>query len=124
MASFTKANPSPIANGTLYSTLQLAAYKVNPSVAFVDTALSDTATRVMEELGTTAAMFQIKSDGDYAIVIGDGHALNPETLATRVGRVHTGQEGTVAVSGATATFTASSSGATVAVTLLTTLIGL
>lgn len=121
MAAYTKSNPSKIALGTLYSTLQLKAFKVDPSAAFASADLAGTATRVMEELGTTAAMFQVKANGDYAIVIGDGHALNVDILAKRIGLVHGGdQTGSLTASGVWTSADAS----TVTVTELTTLLAL
>jgi hypothetical protein len=116
MPGIAKINPAKIALGTLYSTLQLKAFKVNPSVAFASADLDGTATLFAQEMGTTGALFQVKSDGDYAIIIGDGHALDVDTLAMRIGRVHSGLSGTV--SGGV--FTASDS-STVTVTQLTSL---
>jgi len=104
MAAFTKANPDHIANGTLYSTLQLKAFLVNPDAAIVDTGLTDHATRIAEELGTTAALFQVKSDGASMIVIGDGHALDVDILARRVDKV-LGGTGALVSSGDTALVT-------------------
>ncbi len=87
MAIQTKANPEKIALGTLYSTLQLKAFLVNPDAAITSVDLAGVATRLAEELGTTAAMFQVKSDGASMIVIGDGHALDVDILARRVDKV-------------------------------------
>ena len=83
MATQTKVNPNPIARGTLYSTLQLKAFKVVPTTALVSTTLADTSTRLAEEFGTTAALFQIKSDGTSMIIIGDGHALDADIVDVR-----------------------------------------
>ena len=114
MAAYTRSNPTAPALGVLQSTLQLKAFKVNPSVAFDAT----TAQAFAAEMGTTGALIQAKSDGDYAIIVGDGHALDVNIIALRVGRVHTGGEGTLTSSGV---FTNTSSSATVTVTELTSL---
>jgi hypothetical protein len=78
-----RANPAPIAAGTLYSTLQLKAFLINPDAAITATSLTDIATRLAEEFGTTGALFQVKSDGGSIIVIGDGHALDADIVKSR-----------------------------------------
>ena len=85
-----------------------------PSVAFDAT----TAQAFAAEMGTTGALIQAKSDGDYAIIIGDGHALDINTIALRVGLVHTGGVGTLTSAGV---YTNTASSATVTVTELTSL---
>ncbi len=90
MAIQTKVNPAPIARGTLYSTLQLKVFIINPDaeIAASDPAvLSDASTRLAEEFGTTGALFQVKSDGASMIVIGDGHALDVDIVKRRSARV-------------------------------------
>lgn len=87
MAIQTKANPTPLALGTLYSTLQLKVFKVTPTTALTGASLSSTLQRVAEEFGTTAALFQAKSDGTSFVFIGDGHALDTDIVDRRVERV-------------------------------------
>lgn len=87
MAVQTKANPTPLALNTLYSTLQLKAFKVTPTTALTEASLTSTLQRVAEEFGTTAAMFQAKSDGTSFVFIGDGHALDVDIVDRRVERV-------------------------------------
>jgi hypothetical protein len=87
MASQTKVNPAKIALGTLYSTLQLKAFLINPDATITSVDLAGQATRLAEEFGTTGALFQVKSDGASMIIIGDGHALDADTLAIRAANV-------------------------------------
>jgi tagatose-1,6-bisphosphate aldolase non-catalytic subunit AgaZ/GatZ len=87
MAGFTKVNPAAIAAGTLYSTLQLKAFLINPDAEIVATSLTTAATRLAEEFGTTGALFQVKSDGGSMIVIGDGHALDVDIVTRRAAHV-------------------------------------
>lgn len=92
-----RANPAPIAAGTLYSTLQLKAFLVNPDAQIAAAALTDTATRLAEEFGTTGALFQVKSDGNSIIIIGDGHALDVAIVTRRAANVLNVAESAVTV---------------------------
>ena len=92
MSGFTKVNPvGGIALNTLYSTLQLKAFKLvftTPLVAGLDTYDTiKTADLVAQEFGTTGAMFQIAADGQEMVIIGDGHALDADVVASRAGHV-------------------------------------
>jgi hypothetical protein len=94
MAGFTKVNPvGGIALNTLYSTLQLKAFKLVFSAALVpglDTYNDDpnkTADLIAQEFGTTGAMFQIAADGEEMVIIGDGHALDAATVKIRAENV-------------------------------------
>jgi hypothetical protein len=92
MAGFTKVNPvGGIALATLYSTLQLKAFKLvftTPLVGGLDTYNTNvTADLIAQEFGTTGAMFEIAADGQEMIIIGDGHALDAATVAARAGNV-------------------------------------
>ena len=88
MAIQTKVNPTPVAIGTLQSTLQLALFKCVLSGSNGAVALTAaTATPVTDEIGTTSAIFQVKSDGLAIITMGDRHMLDVDTLASRTGRV-------------------------------------
>ena len=108
MAGFTKVNPvGGIQFEVLYSTLQLKAFKLEFDTALVpgldtfDTNI--TADLVAQEFGTTGAMFEIAADGETMVIIGDGHALDADTVKIRAENV---------------------TGATVTVTEVTSLFGL
>jgi hypothetical protein len=83
MPQVTKANPQPIARGTLYSTLQLKVFKIAHSTITETNGLYSEATSLAQEFGTTGALFQIKSDGSSIIFVGDGHALDIDIVAVR-----------------------------------------
>lgn len=97
MATVAKVHSEVLVDGTLYSTLQLKLFKLEFASALTEdsqaggagTAITEgTFRKVMEELGTTAMMFELHDDNKQSlIVIGDGHALDVDTLATRVGRI-------------------------------------
>lgn len=128
MSGFTKINPvGGIQLNTLYSTLQLKVFKlvfVDALVAGLDTlglpvaggnpAERKTADLMAQEFGTTGALFHISADGKTMIVIGDGHALDINTVARRADNV-LGGAGTLTGDGTTAKVT---------VTQATTLAGL
>jgi len=92
MAGFTKVNPvGGIQLNTLYSTLQLKAFRLVFSAALVpglDTFDTNrTADLIAQEFGTTGAMFQIAADGEEMVIIGDGHALDAATVKIRAENV-------------------------------------
>ena len=94
MAGFTKVNPvGGIVLGTLYSTLQLKAFKVvirtaNALTGGLDTYNTNvTGDLVAQEIGTTGALFQIAADGEEMVIVGDGHALDVDALAQRIGNI-------------------------------------
>ncbi len=118
MAGFTRVNPTAVALGTLQSTLQLKLFKCvlnNSGVATARTAA--TAAPLTDEIGTTGALMQVKANGLELAFIGDGHALDVDTVATRLGRII----GEGSVSGGVWTFTG---GGTLTVTNPTTFVGL
>lgn len=118
MATQTKVNPvGGIVLNTLYSTLQIRAFKVVLDTALV-AGLGNSADLVAQEIGTTGALFQIATDGEEMVIIGDAHALDVDTLATRIGRI---VEGAGTTSGGVYTGTNTN---TVTVTALSTLAGL
>ena len=124
MATVSKINSEVVALATVYSHMQLKMFKIVPSVAFTaDTGgnpnaiVEGTARAAAEEL--TPMMWEVKTAGADMLAVMDGHAVDVDTLAMRVGRVHTGEEGTVSAGVFTAT-----GGATVTVTEVTTLHGL
>ena len=97
MATVAKVHSEVLVDGTLYSTLQLKLFKLEFASALTEdsqaggagTAITEgTFRKVMEELGTTAMLFELHDDNKQTlIVVGDGHALDVDTLATRVGRI-------------------------------------
>jgi hypothetical protein len=72
-------------------------------------------------MGTTGAMFEIAADGEEMVIIGDGHALDVNVVAQRIGRIVDGA-GSLTSAGV---WTATAGGnPTTTVTQLTTLAGL
>lgn len=106
MATVSKVNSDLIARGGWGSTLQLQLFKLVIPTAYAvtsdtqaggaGTAITEgTARKVMQELGTTAALYEIASDGEEMVIVGDGHALDVNAIATRVGRILLGSEGAI-----------------------------
>jgi len=125
MATVSKVNSEVIALATVYSHMQLKMFKIVPSVAFTADAggnpnaiVEGTARAAAQEL--SPMMWEVKTAGADMLAVMDGHAVDIDSIAMRVGRVHTGSEGTVAAG----VFTATVGGATVTVTEATTLHGL
>jgi len=88
MASTTRYNPADVALGTLQKTFQHTVFKYVLSGSSGAVALTAaTAAPVTDEIGTTSAVFQVKSDGLAIVTIGDNHSLDIDTLAIRVGRI-------------------------------------
>ena len=88
MAAFTRVNPTNVALGTLQKTFQHTVFKYVLSGSDGAIALTAaTAAPVTDEIGTTSAVFQVKSDGLAIITFGDRHALDVDALAIRAGRV-------------------------------------
>ena len=88
MAIQTKVNPTAVALGTVQKTFQHTVFKYVLSGSDGAVALNaTTATPVTDEIGTTSAVFQVKSDGLAIITYGDNHSLDIDVLAIRVGRI-------------------------------------
>jgi hypothetical protein len=88
MAAYTRSNPTAVALGTVQKTFQQTIFKYVLSGSNGAVALTaSTAAPVTDEIGTTSAIFQVKSDGLAIITMGDNHNLDVDTLAIRVGRV-------------------------------------
>ena len=88
MAIQTKVNPTAVALGTVQKTFQHTVFKYVLSGSNGAVALTAaTATPVTDEIGTTSAVFQVKSDGLAIITYGDNHSLDIDVLAIRVGRI-------------------------------------
>lgn len=88
MSATTRVNPTAVALGTVQRTFQQTAFKYVLSGSGGAVALdATTATPVTDEIGTTSAVFQVKSNGLSILTMGDRHALDVDTLASRTGRV-------------------------------------
>ena len=88
MASVTRVNPTAVALAVVQKTFQQTVFKYVLSGGGGAVALTaGTAAPVTDEIGTTSSVFQVKSDGLAIITYGDRHALDVNTLATRVGRI-------------------------------------
>ena len=119
MAAYTRSNPTAVALGVVQKTFQQTIFKYVLSGSGGAVALTAaTAAPVTDEIGTTSAIFQVKSDGLAIITMGDNHNLDIDTLAIRVGRVI--GAGSLTASGVW-TFTA---GGTLTVTAPTTMYAL
>lgn len=90
MASFTRVNPQLTTNsgrnhGVLYSQMQLKAFIVDCGASLAAKTGIDSALDILtRELGTTAAMFESSGTAGKFIVIGDGHAIDADTLQIRI----------------------------------------
>ena len=88
MSASTRVNPTAVALGVVQRTFQQTAFKYVLSGADGAVALTaSTATPVTDEIGTTSSVFQVKSDGLAILTMGDRHALDVDTLASRTGRI-------------------------------------
>jgi hypothetical protein len=119
MAQVTRSNPTAVTLGTLQSTLQLKLFKCvlnNSGDATARTAA--TMSLLTDEIGTTGALMQGKANGLELAFIGDGHALDVDAVAIRLGRIVAAGSRT---SSGVWTFTG---GGTLTVTNPTTFVGL
>jgi hypothetical protein len=88
MSATTRVNPTAVALAVVQRTFQQTAFKYVLSGADGAVALTaTTAAPVTDEIGTTSSVFQVKSDGLAIITMGDRHALDVDTLASRTGRI-------------------------------------
>ena len=88
MAGFTRVNGLGQLTDVLYSTLQLKVFKIVTTVNEETSLTGGVAAQIealAQEFGTTAALFE--ADGEEFIFIGDGHALDIDTVAIRASRV-------------------------------------
>ena len=100
MASVTRVNPTAVALGTLQSTLQLKIFEAVLSGANDATArTAATAAFFTDEIGTTGALMQWKANGLKLTFVGDGHALDIDTVAIRLGRILDTSAGSLTSSG-------------------------
>ena len=88
MSATTRVNPTAVALGTLQKTFQYTVFKYVLSGSGTASALTATsAAPVTDEIGTTSSVFQVSAAGTTIITVGDRHALDVDTLASRVGRI-------------------------------------
>lgn len=88
MAAVTRVNPTAVALAQVQRTFQQTVFKYVLSGSGGAIALTAaTAAPATDEIGTTSAVFEVKSNGLAIIAYGDRHALDVNTLATRVGRI-------------------------------------
>ena len=121
MAAFARTNPTAVALGVLQSTFAQKIFKVvlsNTGDALDRTAA--TAVFLTDEIGTTATLMQVKANGRELAFIGDGHALDIDIVARRLGRIMDSSAGSLTSSGV---YTCGGAG-TVTVTNPTTFIAL
>lgn len=118
MASFTRVNPTAVAINVLQSNFALKVFKCVLNTVGVATARdATTATLLTDEIGTTGSLIQVKTGGLEMVFIGEGHALDVNIVAIRLGRII----GAGSVSGGVWTFT---DGGTLTVTQRTDLFGM
>lgn len=121
MAAFARTNPTAVAIGVLQSTFAQKLFKVvlnNSGDTVARTAA--TAAFLTDEIGTTATLMQVKANGLELAFIGDGHALDVDIVAKRLGRIIDTAPGSLTASGV---YTCGGGG-TVTVTNPTTFVGL
>lgn len=100
MAAVTRVNPTAVALGTLQSTLQLKIFEAVLSGANDATARNAAqAAFFTDEIGTTGALMQWKANGLKLTFVGDGHALDIDTVAIRLGRILDTSAGSLTASG-------------------------
>jgi hypothetical protein len=88
MASSTRVNPTAVALGTIQRTFQQTVFVYTLSGSGTASALTaSSAASITDEIGTTSAVFQVKSNGLVIITMGDRHMLDVDTLASRTGRI-------------------------------------
>lgn len=84
---FTRTNPTATALGTIQRNFAVSVFKVVLSNANDAVALTaGTAQQFVEEIGSTAMMIQVKSDGTEVFIVGERHALDVDSIAKRLGR--------------------------------------
>ena len=128
MAAVNKRNQTLYARGTLYETAQVRAWKVEVGTPLTASTVDGagvvtrgTIADVAEELGTTAMLFQPSADGTTFIIVGDSHALDLDSIASRLGHII---EATGLLEGAGVWKDAAGGNAVVTVTAITSFIGI
>lgn len=85
MAAFTRTNGVGHVDATLYSTAQLKGFICTLDGGAPTTGIDSVLEAVFQELGSTAMLME--ADGAKIMIIGDGHALDTDTLAARIGNI-------------------------------------
>lgn len=114
MATVSLVNSEVLANDTIYATAQVKLFALEFGSALTEdsqaggagTAITEgTFRKVAQELGSTAMLFELHGDDDSTmIIVGDGHALDVDTVARRADLV-VGGTGVLTGAGQTATVT-------------------
>jgi hypothetical protein len=117
MAAYTRVNGLGHSRDVLYSTLQLKAFKIviDNDETNASEGIGGLAEAIAQEFGTTAALFEVHNES--VVFVGDGHALDINTIARRCDRLL----GAIAGDG---TLTGAGTTARVTVTELTSLFGI
>jgi|LauGreDrversion4_2_1035121.scaffolds.fasta_scaffold12065_4 hypothetical protein len=104
MSATTRVNGLGHARDVLYSTLQLKVFKivVDNEETNLTTGIGGQVEKLAQEFGTTAAL--LEADAETVIFIGDGHALDIDTVAIRAANA-LGVSSTLTGSGTTASIT-------------------
>lgn len=88
MTTTTRVNPTAVTLGTLQSTLQLKLFKcVLSNTGDAVARDATTAALLTDEIGTSGALMQVKANGLELAFVGDGHALDVDTVAIRLGNI-------------------------------------
>ena len=118
----TRTNPTPVAINTLQKTAQVSIFKAVLSGANDAAALSTDAiaSRITDELGSHGMMLQVKTGGLQILIVGDSHAVDLNSIASRIGHILDTSAGSITSAGV---YTCGGGG-TVTVTEPTTLYGL
>ena len=101
MAGVTRVNGLGHATDVLYSTLQLKVFKivVDNEEASLTGSIGGQIEALFQEFGTTGALME--ADSETIIFIGDGHALDIDTVALRAHKALLGTDATLVSSGVT-----------------------
>lgn len=105
MSATTRVNGLGHVRDVLYSTLQLKVFKIviDNEETNLTTGIGGQVETLFQEFGTTGALME--ADAETIIFIGDGHALDIDTVALRAHRVLLGTEGTILSPGVTSEVT-------------------
>lgn len=105
MAAVTRVNGLGHLRDAIYSSLQLKVFKIviDNEETNLTTGIGGQVEALAQEFGTTAAL--IEADAETIIFIGDGHALDVDTVALRAHKVLLGTDGTLSGSGTTSEVT-------------------
>lgn len=96
----TRVNPTAPTLGTIQRNAQVTLYKVVLSGASDAAAMSAAvAQQVVEEIGSHGMMIQVISTGLEIFIVGDRHATDLNSIATRIGRQFDSSAGSITSAG-------------------------